>query len=49
MKEDLSIVESVAMFEQLKREGKPLGEKLDWHTNYVKYLSDKSEDKKLDL
>ena len=49
MKEDLSIAESVAMIEQLKREGKPLDEKLDWQINYEEYLSDKSDDKKTRL
>ena len=34
MKEDLNIAESVAMYEQLKREGKPLGENLHWYHYY---------------
>ena len=46
MKEDLNIAESVAMYEQLKREGKPLGENLHWYYDYEEYKKDKTEDKK---
>ena len=49
MKEDLNIAESVAMYEQLKREGKPLGENLDWYHYYEEYKKDKTEDKKTRL
>ena len=45
MKEDLDIAESVAMYEQLKREGKPLGENLHWYHYYEEYKKDKTEDK----
>ena len=49
MKEDLNIAESVAMYEQLKREGKPLGENLHWYHYYEEYKKDKTEDKKTRL
>ena len=49
MKEDLNIAESVAMYEQLKREGKPLGENLHWYYYYEEYKKDKTEDKKTRL
>ena len=49
MKEDLNIAESVAMYEQLKREGKPLDENLHWYHYYEKYKKDKTEDKKTRL
>ena len=49
MKEDLNIAESVAMYEQLKREGKPLGENFHWYHYYEEYKKDKTEDKKTRL
>ena len=49
MKEDLNIAESVAMYEQLKREGKPLGENLHWYHYYEEYKKDKTKDKKTRL
>ena len=49
MKEDVNIAESVAMYEQLKREGKPLGENLHWYHYYEEYKKDKTEDKKTRL
>ena len=49
MKEDLNIAESVATYEQLKREGKPLGENLHWYHYYEEYKEDKTEDKKTRL
>ena len=49
MKEDLDIAESVAMYEQLKREGKPLGENLHWYHYYEEYKKDKTEGKKTRL
>ena len=49
MKEDLNIAESVAMYEQLKREGKPLGENSHWYHYYEEYKKDKTEDKKTRL
>ena len=49
MREDLNIAESVAMYEQLKREGKPLGENLHWYHYYEEYKKDKTEDKKTRL
>ena len=49
MKEDLNIAESVAMYEQLKREGKPLGENFHWYHYYKEYKKDKTEDKKTRL
>ena len=49
MKEDLNIAESLAMFEQLEREGKPLGEHFSWHLKYENYKKDKTADKKTSL
>ena len=49
MKEDLNIAESVAMYEQLKRGGQPLGENLHWYHYYEEYKKDKTEDKKTRL
>ena len=49
MKEDLNIAESVAMYEQLKREEKPLGENLHWYHYYEEYKKDKTKDKKTRL
>ena len=49
MKEDLNIAESVAIHEQLKREGKPLGDTLFWYHDYEAYTKDKSKDKKTRL
>ena len=49
MKEDLNIAESLAMFEQLQREGKPLGEHFFWHLKYEDYKKDKTEDRKTSL
>ena len=49
MKEDLNIAESVAMHEQLEREGKPLGDTIFWYHNYEEYTEDKSKDKKTRL
>ena len=49
MKEDVNIAESVAMYEQLKREGKPLGENFRWYHYYKEYKKDKTEDKKTRL
>ena len=49
MKEDLNIAESLAMFEQLQREGKPLGEYFSWHFKYENYKKDKTADKKTSL
>ena len=49
MKEDLNIPESVAMYEQLKREGKLLGENLHRYHYYEEYKKDKTEDKKTRL
>ena len=46
MKEDLNIVESVAIDEQLKREGKPIGDTYLWYDKYLDYIRDKTEDKK---
>ena len=40
LKEDLNIAESVAMCEQLKREGKPIGEFFCWYQNYTDYNYD---------
>ena len=34
MKEDLNIAESVAIHEQLKREGKPIGDTIFWYHDY---------------
>ena len=39
LKEDLNIAESAAMCEQLKREGKLIGENFDWYENYMNYKS----------
>ena len=49
MKEDLNIAESVAMYKQLEREGKPIGEYLFWYHDYEEYEKDKTEDKKTNL
>ena len=49
MKEGLNIAESVAMYEQLKRERKPLGENLHWYHYYEEHKKDKTEDKKTRL
>ena len=49
MKEDLNIAESVTMYEQLKREGKPLGENIHWYHYYEEYKKDKTENKKTRL
>ena len=46
MKEDLNIAESVAIHEQLKREGKPIGDTYLWYDKYLDYIRDKTEDKK---
>ena len=46
MKEDLNIAESVAIHEQLKREGKPIGDTYHWYNKYKKYIIVKTEDKK---
>ena len=42
MKEDLSIAESVAMYQQLERKGKPLDKCLFWYLDYKKYLQNKT-------
>ena len=49
MKEDLNIAESVAIHEQLEREGKPVGDTIFWYHNYEEYTKDKSKDKKTRL
>ena len=49
MKEDLNIAESVAIHEQLEREGKPIGDTIFWYHDYEKYTKDKSKDKKIRL
>ena len=49
MKEDLSIAESVAIYKQLEREGKPLGDTILWYHDYLEYTKDKSKDKKARL
>ena len=49
MKDDLNIAESVAIHEQLEREGKPLGGTIFWYHNYEEYTKDKSQDKKTRL
>ena len=49
IKEDLNIAESVAIHEQLEREGKSLGGTIFWYHNYEKYTKDKSKDKKTRL
>ena len=46
MKEDLNIAESLAMYEQLKREGEPLGQHFSWHFEYENYIKDKKTWKK---
>ena len=46
MKEDLNIAESLAMHEQLEREGKPLGAHHSWYFKYSSYLKDKTPLKK---
>ena len=43
MKNDLIIAESVALHEQLKREGKPVGATLIWYDKYINYLNLKSK------
>lgn len=49
MKEDLSIAESVAIHEQLKREGKLDGSTYLWYENYKDYIKDKAKHKKTKL
>lgn len=46
MKEDLNIAESLAMYEQLQREEKPLGKCFSWYLKYKNYLLDKTPYKK---
>ena len=46
MKEDLSIAESVAIHEQLEREGKLNGSTYLWYENYKDYIKDKAKHKK---
>ena len=49
MKEDLNIAESVAIYEQLEREDKPIGDALLWYNDYKDYCQNKTKDKKMDL
>ena len=49
MKEDLNIAESVAIHEQLKREGKGIGDTIFWYHDYEEYTKDKLKDKKTKL
>lgn len=49
MKEDLSIAESVAIHEQLKRESKLDGSTYLWYENYKDYIKDKAKHKKTKL
>ena len=46
LKEDLDIAESVAIYEQLEREGKPLGNSTFWFHRYENYIKDKTKDNK---
>ena len=43
MKEDLIIAESVALYEQLERKDKPLGDTYFWYDDYKKYLQIRRE------
>lgn len=45
-KEDLNIAESVAIHEQLKREGKPTGDTFFWYHDYEDYVKLPTKDKK---
>ena len=49
IKEELNIAESVAIHEQLKREGKPLGDTIYWYHHYKEYTKDRSKDNKTRL
>ena len=46
IKENLKIAESVAICEQIKREGKPDGDTYHWYNDYLAYRIIKTKDKK---
>ena len=46
IKENLKIEESVAICEQIKREGKPDGDTYHWYNDYLAYRIIKTKDKK---
>ena len=49
IRENLKIAESVALCEQIKREGKPDGDTYHWYNNYLAYKIIKTKDKKDEL
>ena len=46
IKENLKLAESVAICEQIKREGKPDGDTYHWYNDYLAYRIIKTKDKK---
>ena len=46
IKENLKLAESVAICEQIKREGKPDGDTYHWYNAYLAYRIIKTKDKK---
>ena len=46
IKENLKIAESIAICEQIKREGKPTGDTYYWYNDYLAYKIIKTKDKK---
>ena len=49
MKENLKLAESVALCEQIKREGKPDGDTYHWYNDYLAYKIIKTKDKRGEL
>ena len=49
IKENLKIAESVAICEQIKREGKPDGDTYHWYNDYLAYKIINTKDKKDEL